>query len=58
MTDIQISQKATDSSELESRKQVWTTPTLRMLNISETNGAPGAPQGDGDAPYTARPKVS
>jgi len=58
MTGIQISNEAIDSSNLESGKQVWTTPTLLMLNISETNGAPGDPQGDGDAPYTARPKVS
>lgn len=39
-------------------KLEWVTPSLQMLNISNTNGAPGNPEGDGAAPFTAKPKIS
>lgn len=41
-----------------SEKIEWTRPSLQILNVSETNGEPGADEGDGAFPNTANPKIS
>ncbi len=38
------------SSSYSPKKKRWVKPTLQDLDISETNGQPGAPIGDGDLP--------
>ncbi len=38
------------SSSYSPKKKEWIKPALQELDISETNGQPGAPIGDGDLP--------
>jgi hypothetical protein len=41
------------------KKREWVKPTLQILDVSETNGNPGATNTDGGtAPFSAGPKLS